>query len=140
MRIRGIGWFDASVSLEARKRLMETIILLSLTYGAEVVALTQTHGHTADWEKMNRFWAKCARITLGMPKSTARRAAINDLGWWPFFLYRDEAILRWYGKLNRMSDDRLPKIAWKSQAFASEEQASPKLKGRIRMYASLEHE
>ena len=118
----GSGLLHRNLSMESRKTMIETMILPTLTYGAEVVAFAgPTSGAKTAWNALKRRWLHCARTVTGTNWAAEEHDLLGLLGWKPLDFYRDRALLNFFGKLARSPEESLDRGVFETAMVVGEQ-------------------
>src|SRR5690349_5502766 len=82
-------------------KLWHTLVRSVLNYNIEVWGLTR-------WPEAERLQLEMGRLILGVSSKTAGDVIRGELGLWMLSGSAHLAVLSWWGKLTKMSPERLP--------------------------------
>ena len=119
MRNRHLG-------MVAKRRLYEGVIVPTAMYGAETWNMREEERRS-----LNVFEMKCLRSMIGVTRmdrvrneEVRRRTGVErELG-----DRVDERVLRWYGHMERMSEERLVKEVWKAEVEGKNMRGCPRMR------------
>ena len=117
-------WKNKKVTMEAKKRLYEGVVVPTAMYGSETWVLDNRQRRRFDVMEM-----KCLRSMVGVSRREhirneviRRRAGVmQDLSG-----RVDRAILRWFGHIERMPDGRMTKRVYQSEVEGSRPRGRPR--------------
>ena len=104
---------NKNLSMNAKRCLYERVVVPTVTYGAETWNLREIHR-----KKLNVFEMRCLRGMVGVTRLdkvrneiVRRRAGVRE----DMAARVDKSVLRWFGHLERMDENRLVRKIWKSE-------------------------
>ena len=112
------------VGMKVKKMLYEKMIVPTVLYGAETWGI-----RAAERQKLNVFEMKCLRSVAGVTRwdrlrneEVRRRTGVSR----ELAAQVDRSVLRWYGHMVRMENERLTKEVWKARVSGRQMRGRPK--------------
>ena len=103
MRIAwAMGTRKGRLTVRAAIGVWKTIVRPIIEYGAEISG-------AGEWEEAERLQREMAKRILGLKESTNNEVVLGELGWWKLKSRRDMLRLRYWRRLIKMQQDKLPK-------------------------------
>ena len=97
-----MGIRKGKLTAKAAAKVWETLVRPILEYGAEICG-------EAKWEEAEKLQREMAKRILGLRESTNNEVALGELGWWKLKARRDMLRLRYWGRLIKMKQGKLPR-------------------------------
>lgn len=119
MRCRGLG-------MDAKKRLYESVVVPTVLYGSETWGMKEAEKRRLDVLEMN-----CLRSMVGVTRMDRirneevrrRTGVVRELS-----SRVDQRVLRWFGHMERMSEERLVKKVMNSEVIGRRARGRPKFR------------
>jgi hypothetical protein len=90
------------LSVKAAEKVWKALVRPKVEYGAEIWG-------GGDWEEGEKLQRNMGKRILGLKESPTNEAVRGELGWWSLKARRDMMRLRFWRKILKMGQERLPK-------------------------------
>ncbi|WP_289480288.1 hypothetical protein, partial [Klebsiella pneumoniae] len=117
-------WRRRNVSMEAKVGMIEGIVEPSLMYGNEVGVLNKSEHKKVEAVEMDCLRSICGvrRIDRIRNEEVCRRCGKDaSVG-----MKMDQSLLRWFGHVERMNEDRIPKRIYESDVVGVRRRGRPR--------------
>ena len=100
--VGAMGVNSGMLSVKAAEKVWKALVRPKVEYGAEIWG-------GGDWEEGEKLQRNMGKRILGLKESTTNEAVRGELGWWSLKARRDMMRLRFWRKILKMGQERLPK-------------------------------
>lgn len=98
----GFGMYEGKIRPKTGCKIWKQLIRPVLEYGAEIWG-------DVEWEEAEKLQREMARRILRCSSSTAKEVVLGELGWMTIKARRMKLMVKYWGKIVRMNEDRLVK-------------------------------
>ena len=119
-------WKVRSVGMNAKRRMYESIVVPTALYGAETWAVNGRERKKLDVMEMRSLRSICG-VTIRdriRNEEIRGRTGVRDA----LSKRADQTVLRWFGHIERMSEERMVKRIYKSEAVGARARGRPRVR------------